>query len=160
MIIVKRILVPIDFGQTSAAALNYSIDLARLFGARLHLLHVFGAPTAVRECPVEPFATPPGGVRDQLTGLLSPANQRELRPVCETRFGAPTDEILDYAGKHEIDLIVMGTHGREGFAHALLGSVAETVVRKATCPVVTVHNREGAVVTKESRASWREPAAS
>jgi nucleotide-binding universal stress UspA family protein len=119
-----------------------------------------GHPRLFASVPVEPFATPPGEIRNQLTGLLSSANQRELRPVCETCFGAPADEILDYAGKHEVDLIVMGTHGREGFAHALLGSVAETVVRKATCPVVTVHSREGAVVMKEARASWREPAAS
>ncbi len=74
--------------------------------------------------------------------------------MCESRSGAPADEILEYASQRDIDLIVMGTHGREGIARALLGSVAETVVRKASCPVLTVHSPGLEVVTDEVRANW------
>jgi nucleotide-binding universal stress UspA family protein len=62
------------------------------------------------------------------------------------RLGTPSEEIVNYADEHEIDLIVMGTHGRTGVARVLLGSVAEKVVRKAPCPVLTVHNPERRVV--------------
>ena len=160
MIIVRRILVPIDFGQTSEAALNYGIHMARMFGAQLHLLHVFEVPTAVRDYPVEPFIAPVGDAHERLTELLSVTDRRELRPVCETRVGAPCGEILEYASERNIDLIVMGTHGRDGFARALLGSVAEIVVRKATCPVLTVHSREREVMLEEVCANRYACAAS
>ena len=62
------------------------------------------------------------------------------------RLGKPSEEIVQHAAEHEIDLIVMGTHGREGLARALMGSVAETVVRRARCPVLTVHHPEHAFV--------------
>lgn len=154
MIIVKRILVPIDFGQTSEAALHYGIAMARMFGARLHLVHVCDSSTGVRECPVPSTPLPEDDIIGQLTGLLSETDQRELRPVCDTRLGAPADEILNYASQRDVDLIVMGTHGRGGFARMRLGSVAETIVRKSTCPVLTVHATEGEVVMEEARANW------
>lgn len=145
MIAVKRILVPVDFGETSAAALSYGTDLARMFNARLHLLHVLDVCGAVREYPVSSML--PTDPSDRLAELLTASDQRELGPVCESRVGAPADEILGYVSEHCIDLIVMGTHGRDGFARALLGSVAETVVRKAPCPVLTVHSTEHHVVS-------------
>src|SRR5437773_3712508 len=123
MIIVTRILVPTDFGQTSEAALKYGLEFARLFGARLHLLHVAEISTGVREFPVEPVAVDDSDVPDRLAALLTESDKRELRPVCEARLGAPADEILEYAAENDVDLIVMGTHGREGFARVLLGSV-------------------------------------
>ena len=58
------------------------------------------------------------------------------------RPGKPSDEIVRYAKEHEIDVVVMGTHGRQGVARAVLGSVAERVVRRASCPVLTVHHPE------------------
>jgi nucleotide-binding universal stress UspA family protein len=162
MIIVRRILVPIDFGETSEAALTYGMEMTRMFAARLHLLHVFEVSTSMQEYPVAPFVPGVGDSHDQLTRLLSGADQRDLRPVCETRVGAPANEILGYAQEHDIDLIVMGTHGREGFERMLLGSVAETVVRKAACPVLTVHNRtrQAVMEPEHARASWRACAAS
>lgn len=160
MIIVKRIMVPIDFGPTSEAALNYGIEMARVFGARLHLLHVFEVSTAVREHHVDLSIAAVADGPERLSELLSSTDRRELRPVCENRIGAPADEILDYAADRDIDLIVMGTHGREGFARVLLGSVAETVVRKSKCPVLTVHCHERELVTDEVRANVRARAAS
>jgi nucleotide-binding universal stress UspA family protein len=150
----QRILVPTDFGQTSESALHYGVELARVFGARLHLLHVFDSSTGIRQYTVTTFPAPENEAREQLAELLSGTDRRELRPVCESRLGAPADEILDYALQRNIDLIVMGTHGREGIARALLGSVAEIVVRKATCPVLTVHSPEREVVMEEVRANW------
>jgi nucleotide-binding universal stress UspA family protein len=160
MIIVKRILVPTDLSQTSDASLKYGLEFARLFGARLHLLHVAEVSTGIREYPVEPFVVGDSDVPDRLAALLTESDKRELRPVCEVRLGAPADEILEYAAEHDVDLIVMGTHGREGFARVLLGSVAEVVVRKASCPVLTVHTPEGEVVMQEVPANWCARAAS
>ena len=65
------------------------------------------------------------------------------------RIGHPADEIVKFAESHAIDLIVMGTHGREGVARVLIGSVAETVVRRATCPVLTIHYPEREFVVNE-----------
>jgi len=159
MIVLERILVPIDFGQTSEAALTYAIELTRLFGARLHLLHVFDLSTDIRGFPV-PVGEPEGGAENHLAALLCRADRRDLGPVCESRVGTPADEILEYASLRDIDLIVMGTHGREGIARALLGSVAEMVVRKATCPVLTVHSGKREVVAEEIRANWSAQTAS
>jgi len=160
MIIVKRILVPIDFGQTSDAALAYGVQLARMFGARLHLLHVFDVATGIREYPVPAVDASDSKTLDQLAAQLSGTERRELRPVCESRLGAPADEILDFASQRDIDLIVMGTHGREGIARALLGSVAETVVRRSACPVLTVHSPERDVFMEEVRVNCATQTAS
>ena len=74
--------------------------------------------------------------------LLTEEEANELQPDCAMRIGMPADEIVQYADEHAIDLIVMGTHGREGVMRVVLGSVAETVVRRARCPVLTVHHPE------------------
>jgi universal stress protein A len=152
MLNVHRVLVPTDFGQPSAVALDYGAELARLFGARLHLLHVNDAGAGVREYPVE---LPDDRAPELLAAFAS--DKHELKPVCEWRVGAPADAILEYAAEQRIDLVVMGTHGRDGVARMLLGSVAETVVRKATCPVLIVHAPvgEGAPVFQEVLMNWR-----
>jgi nucleotide-binding universal stress UspA family protein len=143
MIELKRILVPIDFSQTSKAALRYGVELARQFSAQIHLLHV---PEPLLEWPGATYAV---GVREtmqraeceSLRHLLTDTETRELRPECAVRLGTPSSEIVRYAEEHEIDVIVMGTHGRTGVARVLMGSVAEAVVRTAPCPVLTMHRR-------------------
>jgi universal stress protein A len=152
MLQIHRVLVPTDFGQQAEAALHYGAELARLFGARLHVLHVADAGAGVREFPVEANET---HSRQLLAALVS--DKRELRPVCECRLGAPADVILEYAAEQDIDLVVMGTHARDGVARMLLGSVAETVVRKVTCPVLIVHGpaREMAPVFHQLLVSSR-----
>ena len=144
MIDLKRILVPTDFSETSEAALRYGVELARRFKARLYLLHVPEHPgqAAAAEYPIGIFETMQNAAHDRLWHLLSDAETRELKPECAMRIGAPADEIVRHAREHEVDLIVMGTHGRQGIARVLIGSVAETVVRKAPCPVLTVHHPE------------------
>lgn len=144
MIALTRILVPIDFGEASQAALKYGVALARAFNARLHLLHVPEDPGEVQELeyPIGLFETLQNAAHDRLGHLLTEADRRDLRPECAMRIGTPCDEIVAYANEQKIDLIIMGTHGREGVARVLVGSVAEKVVRRAQCPVMTVHHPE------------------
>jgi nucleotide-binding universal stress UspA family protein len=151
MIDLKRILVPTDFGEPSAAALKYGLELAQRFGAELHLFHVVENPgeAAEAEYPIGLFDTMQNAAHDRLRQLLTPAELREVQPHCAMRLGAAADEIVRYAESSAIDLIVMGTHGREGVARAIMGSVAEKVVRRATCPVLTVHRSEREVVMAE-----------
>jgi universal stress protein A len=148
MIGLKRILVPTDFSETSEAALRYGVELARAFGSQIYLLHVPEHPGEAAEAdyPIGLFEAMQSAARDRLGHVLTEREMRELRPECAMRLGKPSEEIVQHAAEHEIDLIVMGTHGREGLVRALMGSVAETVVRRARCPVLTVHRPEHAFV--------------
>lgn len=144
MIRLQRILFPTDFSESSADALKYACSLTEQFGAELHLLHVlevhagttpvFGGGLAlspqVKESADE--------ARAALAKVLDPAWALGKSTVLATAEGAPFVAIVRYAREHAIDLIVLGTHGRSGLVHAMMGSVAERVVRKATCPVLTV----------------------
>lgn len=148
MIELKRILAPTDFSEYSSEAIGYACALAEKFGAELHLLHVLEVHAG--STPV--FA---GGL------ALTPRVQ-ESREAAETELKkvAPDREavratvegpaflgIVRYAKENNIDLIVMGTHGRSGLAHVMIGSVAERVVRKAPCPVLTVRHPKHEFVT-------------
>ena len=149
MIRINNVLVATDFSEPSAAALNYGREIARTFNATLHVLNVadnvylqFGGEAYMGVLPdlqndVEAAA------RAQLDALLDAEDRTALRakPVVITAIGKPA-AIVDYAGQHAIDLIVMGTHGRGAVGHVLMGSVAERVVRTAPCPVLTVHHPE------------------
>ncbi len=138
--IVNRILVPTDFSGTSDVALEYARALAARFDATLHLLHVLDDPFVAEGLAAEAYITEAPSIR---TSLLEDARTRLSHRVqgCATTeavFGRGATTIVDYAERCGIDLIVMGTHGRTGLAHLLIGSVAERVVRTARCPVLTV----------------------
>jgi nucleotide-binding universal stress UspA family protein len=154
MIDLKRILVPTDFSPTSEAALRYGIALARAFDAKLFLLHVPEHPgvAAEAEYPIGIYETMKNAANQRLGELLTRDETLELNHEYAMRIGNAPDEIVKFAADHEIDLIVMGTHGREGVARVLIGSVAETVVRRATCPVLTVHYPEHEFVLEEVAA--------
>lgn len=145
MIELNRILLPTDFSEYSKPAVDYACALADKFGAELHLVHVLQDLVATVPEPGLAFP-PPGDYMKELQTAAEAALQKILDPewekgkavVRETRQGPPFVEIIRYARENDIDLIVMGTHGRSGLAHVLLGSVAEKVVRKAGCPVLTV----------------------
>jgi len=150
MIQFKRVLAPVDFSEVSQEAISYASELARVFAAELRLLHVvnppggvaaYGAPTgvAVHVDQNELVADDERRALEELRGFTVPAADEIPSIVREVRPGVPFEEIIHYAIGHKIDLIVMGTHGRIGLSHALLGSVAGKVVRTATCPVLTVH---------------------
>jgi nucleotide-binding universal stress UspA family protein len=149
MIALKRILVPTDFSKTSQTALLYGVALARPFKARLHLLHVPELPSTYADgvYPLGLFETMQRATHERLRAQLTERERRELKPERAMRLGAPSDEIVDYALERDIDLIVMGTHGRQGVARMLVGSVAEKVVRRAPCSVLTVHYPEHEFLT-------------
>ena len=140
----KRILVPMDFSPPSDAALEYARSMAARYGASLHLLHVAEDPYRAFYS-AEVFVPSVEGLRDEilsetcekLKNRLRPSDLTEFHATGESIIGTPAGSIVEYADGHEIDLIVMGTHGRGGMSHLLMGSVAERVVRTANCPVLT-----------------------
>jgi len=142
----SRILVPTDFSPPSDAALEYARILAAKFGSPLQILHVIDDPTSASEFVPDGFAPSTEDIR---TGLLAQAHTRLERLMnrvdcsryhahAQAVLGLPAQSIVDYARATGTGLIVMGTHGRTGLAHLLMGSVAEQVVRTAPCPVLTV----------------------
>lgn len=140
------ILVPTDFSYASDAALGYARMLAARFGAALHLLHVVDEPGSWSEVYA---ALPEIQLRlsadaakrlEAMAACLPPPVQATSAVVC----GAPVPSIVKVAESKGADLIVMGTHGRRGMGHLLLGSVAERVVRLAPCPVLTVREHRAA----------------
>ena len=139
MITLNHILVPHDFGDTSKTAMDYAIALARMFSAVLDVLHVSdrAEPVIPAEFPRELYDDLETTVRER---LLTITNLDETTPSLDfhLRSGTAHAEILRFAREQRTDLIVMGTHGRGGVAHAVMGSVAEKVVRTAPCPVLTV----------------------
>jgi nucleotide-binding universal stress UspA family protein len=149
MILIKNVLVATDFSEPSEAALNYGREIARTFTASLHVLHV--ADNVTFQYGVEGYSTllpelqadVEESARKQLERLVTDEDRSELRakPVIITA-AAKAAAIVGYARDHQMDLIVMGTHGRGAISHLLMGSVAERVVRTATCPVLTVHHPE------------------
>lgn len=141
----KRICCPIDFSDASRAAMEVAADLARRCGADLVLLHAY---------PVPGYTFPDGSVvaSPKMMQELAEQAERHLtawradaerllgapRVTIEKAVGEPAAEIVAFAKRAGIDLLVLGTHGRTGLEHALMGSVAERVVRKARSPVLTV----------------------
>lgn len=142
MIDIKKILIPTDFSETSQAATQYAVELAKKFGAQLHLLHVIEDPVVYMPM-FESYALPPkedfeNFAKTRLDNWILDEDKAGLEISTHWVHGNPFADILKYAKREEIDLIVVGTHGRSFTAHLLLGSVAEKVVRKAFCPVLTV----------------------
>ena len=143
MATIQRILVPTDFSEPADAALTYAVDLAAKVGGRVSLIHVFDDPFAGGRytaeyipMPAEMRAEMLANLRKQLADIVAERGYSEVTP--ELLVGSTAGAIVDAARAQNADLIVMGTHGRHGVAHLLLGSVAERVVRTAPCPVLTI----------------------
>lgn len=139
----KNILVPVDFSEYAEHALDYAIALARKLDARVHLLNVIGIPAlGVPELGVALSASMMESiVKDNQAALDKLASARRAKaPIGEVmlRTGDARDMILRACEEVNADMIVMGTHGRRGVSRALLGSVAESIVRTAPCPVLTI----------------------
>jgi nucleotide-binding universal stress UspA family protein len=145
MIQLKRILVPTDLSEFSQHAVRYGCEFARRFLAELHLLTVVQDVVALIPEPGMAFPAP-GEYMQELRDASQQALARlpegplgeGLTITREVRVGTPFLEIVRYARDMDADLVVIGTHGRSGLAHVLLGSTAEKVVRKSNCPVLTV----------------------
>jgi nucleotide-binding universal stress UspA family protein len=141
----SKVLCPIDFSEPARAALKVAAELCAHFGAELTLFHAYELPG---------YTLPEGSV------VASPRMLQELADMAaahlaewktlaeemgaprvrtEKSIGAPAHEIVEVAHQGGYDLVILGTHGRTGLRHAIVGSVAERVVRRAACPVLTIH---------------------
>lgn len=148
MIELKRLLFPFDFSELSLHGLRYARSFAEAYGSELHILHVVDeacqywmamGPNSV------PIGPPPQDFISAATTELDKFVAEHLADagfsvVSRVLMGRPFLEIIRYAKDKQINLIVLGTHGRSGLKHVLLGSVAERVVRKSPCPVLTIRH--------------------
>lgn len=149
----STILVPLDFSDCAPRVLAEAVRFARAFHARLLLLHASEAP---RGLPLNALVQPSvGGVAQPVAKILREDAEAHLVPLVEAAraagvearavvtFGSVAEVVLDTAAREEVAMILMGTHGRSGISRAVLGSVAEDVVRHSDVPVITVRARHG-----------------
>lgn len=149
---IKNILVPTDFSNFSKYALDYAITIAQTFKASIILIHVTPEKEMDSIRQISPYLEPgrieellkqrESGDRKQLDEFIPPEMQKGIKTETIYRVGTPFLEIIRAAKEREVDLIVMATHGRSGLSHILFGSVAEKVVRKSTCPVLSIRPPE------------------
>lgn len=149
---VKTILVPTDFSEGSQAALDYAVNLAKSFDSKIVLLHVIETTTyTMTEAMqlVNVYEVVKSAVEPVLDQMIQDLQQQKISASRAVAQGAGAHEIVLQAKEVGADLIVMGTHGRRGVNHLMVGSVAERVVRTAHCAVLTVrHPETGAGKTK------------
>ena len=140
-----KICCPIDFSETSRVALEEASELARRYQGELALLHVFEPPVATTDlmvAPPEMFEQTAKDLERKLELWKGEAEQRGAKAVrALVVTGAAATETVRFAREGGYDLVVMGTHGRRGLRHLVLGSVAERVVREAPCAVLVVRPR-------------------
>lgn len=138
---IKTLLCPVDFSQMSQSVLDYAVFMAQSHQAELKLIHVvdqlhgFDSYKILHMTAVEITHEMERQAKTQLKELVATL---PIPTSFEVRFGRAADEIVIQAKEDKIDLVVMGSHGRSGLSHLLVGSVAESVVRHAPCPVLVV----------------------
>lgn len=157
MLTYKNILVPTDFSTNSSAAIEHAVALAKESNGRVHLLHV------VETSLFGPTYIPQGGFvypqnQDEVFNRLEDLKEQHPDVSFESKavIGLPADEIVSYAEANNIDLICISTNGRRGLSRLLLGSTTEAVVRRATCPVLSMHGTK--VESEEPVASVKSEA--
>jgi nucleotide-binding universal stress UspA family protein len=144
----KTVLVPTDFSESARHALRYGVSFAKEFGAELALLHVVenvtvGYASDLFPVPMaEVFQEISGYAKAELAKLGEEARQRGVSVQEHVVQGKPSAEIMRFAAEHQVDMIVLGTHGKGMLDQALFGSTTERVVRRAPCPVLTVRMAE------------------
>jgi universal stress protein A len=144
----KKILFCADFSENSVLARRYALDYAKVFSAELTVVHVIsssqlGYSSLAEGVPLDIRATLDAiqeSVQKALQIAAEDCRQEVSHVTTYSCIGNPAFEIVAYAAKHDIGLIVMGTHGWTGFKHLIMGSTAENVVRSAKCPVLTVRS--------------------
>jgi len=150
MITISRIVWPTDFSELSVKAGRYAWQLHQVFRGELHLLHVCShaivAPAVLDQSTGDLMVGETNldeqSARDRLERLRSDEFQADPAVRCTVRIGTAWREICSYSDEVGADLIIIGTHGRTGLRHALIGSTAERVVQHASCPVLTVKSME------------------
>jgi nucleotide-binding universal stress UspA family protein len=144
MLELKRVLVPIDFSETSDRALDYAIELASRFGAEVTVMHayelpIYGFPDGALVATVDVATRISEASQQALAAAVEKRLSRGVKLTSVLRDGVPWEEINAVANEINADIIVMGTHARRGLRRALLGSVAENVIRTTPRPVLTIH---------------------
>jgi nucleotide-binding universal stress UspA family protein len=140
----KLILVPTDFSEASTAALRAAIRLARAFQASIEVFHVDPDPAVLLPPPLDVVSRPAAFERvlaetaDKLERVVAEVREAGVPCTSASELGRSDTSIIEQARRTGAGLIVMGTHGRHGLSHALIGSVAEKVVEHGTCPVLVV----------------------
>jgi nucleotide-binding universal stress UspA family protein len=147
MISIKNILCPIDYSVYSEKALKYAIEFAEKYNAKLYLMHVLDIriyditdPELYNVNVIDKETI--NKLRERLHKCISEDTRKNIEVETIVIEGVPFAEIIKKAREYKVDLIVLGTHGRTGLSHAIMGSVAEKVVRKAPCPVLTIRHPE------------------
>lgn len=164
--IAARILVPVDFSGCSLAALDHAVSLAERLGSSIDVLHIWAVPRTLGAedglaLPDQQLQTV-AQVAESRAGEAMDAVMSELwaRGIEKARgrldCGEPSDSIVRIAREESYDLIIMGTHGHTGLSHLLHGSVAEKVVRLASCPVLTIRTVDPAVDQQEESEQVNE----
>jgi len=141
---IRRILVPVDFTETAERAFQYAVELARKFDASVTVLHAYqipayGFPDAAIIASAELATQMANAGQARLDSLIDSNKTSGISMTAILRDGVPWEEIKAVAEEVHADLIVIGTHGRRGLARALLGSVAENVIRTSNLPVLVIH---------------------
>lgn len=141
---IRHILYATDFSESSGPAADYALTVTKLSGATLQVLHVVGEMADARRSMIPPSAL------EQLEKEVEVQAIREMEIFCKARFegkvayqshvivGNPFQEILQFAKSNQVDLIILGTHGRTGIEHVIVGSTAERIVRRSSVPVLVV----------------------
>ena len=142
----KRILVPVDFAEPSERALDYAIDLAAKLDASIIVLHVveplaYRYPEALLPSFVQLSAEVSQAAKQSLDGMIGARRDRGVALEPLVRDGIAWEQVGEVARERQVDLVIVGTHGRRGLARALLGSVAEMVIRTVDLPVLAVHGK-------------------
>jgi nucleotide-binding universal stress UspA family protein len=144
MVSLRQILVPVDFTETSEKALAYAIEFARTMNASLTIMHayqipVYGFPDGAYVTTADVAAQISTAAQGRLDALVESLKSSNVPVTAVLRDGVAWEEINAVAAETKADLIIIGTHGRRGLARALLGSVAENVIRTGVVPVLVIH---------------------
>jgi nucleotide-binding universal stress UspA family protein len=143
MDLITHIMVPTDFSDAAGHALDYAIELSKKHEARLTLLHIYEIPAMVfaeqASLSSDVLKALEDGARQQLGDLMKKVHERVPAAQSILMLGAAGEMIASQAERAGADLIVMGTHGRRGLSHVILGSVAERTLRRASVPVLVLH---------------------
>jgi nucleotide-binding universal stress UspA family protein len=156
---INRILVAIDFSDSSRKALQYAIGFAKQFDSSVTCVHILNVPYGAGEAGIavelETFQKAFHVDAEKKMAALLKETGASVETEKIIRTGGPYHEVIKVADERQIDLIVTGTHARTGVGHFLLGSTAERIVRHAHCSVLVVREKERDFVTATDRATWR-----
>ncbi|MGQ9798049.1 MAG: universal stress protein [Ignavibacterium sp.] len=142
-LLIKKILVPIDFSDYSKSALKYAVNFAKVFNAEMYLIYVnepviYSPDFSMGQIAIPSVTVEIERAKEELTKLAQQEIPAEIKRQVIIKTGKPFVEIIETAAEEDIDLIIIATHGHSGVEHILFGSTAEKVVRKAPCPVLTL----------------------